>query len=230
MLLHERLQQVMEEKNLKQVDLANATGKSKVAALKWMSGENIPKSDSLKKIAALLEVSEDWLLTGRTPQLSGLMNVKTYREGSPLDPDEVEIDFYESLRVACGNGCVVEVLESEKSKLRIPRRVLDEAGVYRDSVFAAPAEDDSMKPKIDDGDIVYVDCRRNTIKNNRIFVIEHGGLYRCKRLFELPDGGVRIVSDNKEEYEEERLTAQQIIDQRFKIIGWVWKIDKIEKW
>lgn len=50
MLLHERLQQVMEEKNLKQVDLATATGKSKVAALKWMSGENIPKSDSLKKL------------------------------------------------------------------------------------------------------------------------------------------------------------------------------------
>ncbi|MDR8330441.1 helix-turn-helix transcriptional regulator, partial [Acinetobacter baumannii] len=45
-----------------------------------------------------------------------------------------------------------------------------------------------------------------------------------------PDGGVRIVSDNKEEYGEERLTKEQIIAQGFRVIGWIWKIDRIEVW
>ncbi|MEX7522341.1 helix-turn-helix transcriptional regulator, partial [Acinetobacter baumannii] len=89
---------------------------------------------------------------------------------------------------------------------------------------------DSMKPTINDGDIVFVDENRNYIKDGKVFAIEHGGLFRCKRLYNLPDGGVRIVSDNKEEYGEERLTKEQIIAQGFRVIGWIWKIDRIEVW
>ncbi|MDT1914279.1 helix-turn-helix domain-containing protein, partial [Acinetobacter baumannii] len=42
MELHERIVQKMKEKKLRQVDLALATGKSKVAVLKWINGENVP--------------------------------------------------------------------------------------------------------------------------------------------------------------------------------------------
>ena len=87
-----------------------------------------------------------------------------------------------------------------------------------------------MKPTINDGDLIYVDENRTQIKDGRIFAIEHGGIYRCKRLYRLPNGGVRIVSDNKEEYPEEILSEEDISNQGFKILGWVWKIDKIEHW
>lgn len=65
MFLHERIQQKLNEKNLKQADIARATGKSTAAVTKWLRGENIPKADALKDISKLLGVSDEWLLTGK---------------------------------------------------------------------------------------------------------------------------------------------------------------------
>ncbi|MCE6007606.1 LexA family protein [Acinetobacter soli] len=65
MFMHERIQQKLEEKNLKQADIARATGKSTAAVTKWLKGDNIPKAENLKAIAKLLDVSDEWLLTGR---------------------------------------------------------------------------------------------------------------------------------------------------------------------
>lgn len=65
MFLHERIQQKLNEKNLKQADIARATRKSTAAVTKWLRGENIPKADALKDISRLLGVSDEWLLTGK---------------------------------------------------------------------------------------------------------------------------------------------------------------------
>ena len=230
MLLHERLQQKLDETRVTQADIARATGVSTAAVSKWFSGDNTPKAGSLKVIADLLGVTDEWLLTGKEPKKNHLARVKVWDDGSPLDDDEVEIAFYKTLRLACGGGSMVQVSDSEKGFMRLPRKLLDKLGVYRDRTFSAPTEDDSMKPTINDGDIVYVDENRDFIKDGKIFAIEHGELFRCKRLYKTSDGGVRIVSDNKDEYPEEILTKQQMIDQNFRVIGWVWKIDKVENW
>jgi len=43
-------------------------------------------------------------------------------------------------------------------------------------------------------------------------------------------GGIRIVSDNAAEYPEIHLTAQEIKDQQFEIVGWIWQISTMENW
>ena len=50
----------------------------------------------------------------------------------------------------------------------------------------------------------------------------------CRQLRKL--SGIRIVSDNNAEYPEERLTAQDVIDQKFEIIGWAWSWQTMETW
>lgn len=88
MFLHERIQLKLEEKNLKQADIARATGKSTAAVTKWLRGENIPKADSLKHIARLLGVSDVWLLTGKdvAPRLDNNVDLsqKIALEGRPI--------------------------------------------------------------------------------------------------------------------------------------------------
>lgn len=64
MSLHTRIQQKLEEKRLKAADLAKATGKSAVAAGKWVHGTSVPTAENLKIIAHVLGVSDDWLLYG----------------------------------------------------------------------------------------------------------------------------------------------------------------------
>lgn len=68
MFIHDRIKVKLDEKGLKQADLARATGKSSVAVTKWMRGENTPKADALKAIAKLLNVSDEWLLSGKEPK------------------------------------------------------------------------------------------------------------------------------------------------------------------
>ena len=105
---------------------------------------------------------------------------------------------------------------------------LNKLGVYKDKTFAATTDDDSMLPTIQDGDTIFVDENRTRIKDGKIFAIEHGGLFYCKRLYNLPNGGVRVVSDNSDEFPEYTLTREQMTD--FKVIGWVYSISRLERW
>lgn len=57
----ERLQQIMRERNIRQAELARATGISRGAISNYVLGRYEPKSDILQKLANVLNCSEKWL-------------------------------------------------------------------------------------------------------------------------------------------------------------------------
>ena len=57
----ERLQEAMQSANMKQADLARATGLSKGGISNYVTGRYEPKSDIISKLAEALGVSEMWL-------------------------------------------------------------------------------------------------------------------------------------------------------------------------
>lgn len=190
----------------------------------------ISKEGALKA-AEKYGTNANWLLTGDTKTSSTKFTpIDTWDSDTPIEVDEVEIVFYKDLSFACGGGSVGEALDTESRRLRMSKSTLRKLSIDRSNAFAATAKDDSMSPTINDGDTIYVDRGRTTIKDGKIFAIEHGGLFRCKRLYALPNGGVRIVSDNAEEYPEITLTAEQIQTEDFYIIGWVWSWAVLESW
>ncbi len=233
MFLHERIQQKLKEKNLKQADIARSTGKSTAAVTKWLRGENIPKAENLKAIAKLLEVSDEWLLTGKNLTVldsQDLQPLSEWDETTPIEEDEIEIPFFQNFSFDCGSGSVGEALKAQSQALRISKATLRDLGIEKENAVATGASGDSMKPTIKDGDTIYLDLGRKTIKDGKIFAICHGGLFVAKRLYNLPMGGVRIVSDNTAEYPEVLLTAEERKKQEFEIVGWVWQISSIERW
>lgn len=232
MFLHDRIQQKLDEKHLKQADLARATGKSTAAVTKWLKGDAKPKAEVLKIIAEFLGTTDDWLLTGieNIPKGLNFMNVDEWDDESPLSHDEVEIKFFEGFRVACGSGSVAEVLNNEYRTVRVSQYELRQKGILQDNCIKVKSSGDSMSPTIKDSDSVYVDLGRKTIKDGKIFAICHGGLFKFKRLYSLPFGGIRVVSDNKEEFPEYQLTAEEVKAQEFFILGWAWKWETSESW
>ena len=232
MFLHERIQQKLDEKNLKQADIARATGKSSAAVTKWLRGENVPKTEALKQIAKLLNVDDEWLLTGKgsSSAIPHLTPVATWDDSTPLEEDEVEIPFFKDFSFACGSGAINEHIANEKRKLRMSKATLRNLSISKENAVAATASGDSMSPTIQDGDTIHIDLGRTEIKDGRIFVICIGGLHYAKRLYNMPFGGVRIVSDNSVEFPEQVLTATERVEQDFQIYGWVWQIARIEKW
>ena len=57
----ERLQEIMNKKNIKQADLARLTGISRGAISNYVLGRYEPKSDIINKFAKALDCSEMWL-------------------------------------------------------------------------------------------------------------------------------------------------------------------------
>lgn len=226
--IRDRIIQRMTDLKLKQVDLMEATGATKGAISKWVSGTNVPRSEFMPALAQVLRTSENWLLTGNsTPEFT---KVEPWDSSTPLDDDEVEIPFFKDFSFACGSGSISEAIANETRKLRMSKATLRNLSITKENAVAATATGDSMSPTIKDGDTIHVDLGRKNIKDGKIFAICLGGLFYCKRLYNLPLGGVRIVSDNSAEFPEIQLNAQEVIDQQLEVIGWVWQISSLESW
>lgn len=61
-LCSERIKEAMQIREMKQTDLANATGISKPAISQYASGKYVPKQTATFLIAKALNVSEAWLM------------------------------------------------------------------------------------------------------------------------------------------------------------------------
>ncbi len=226
--IRDRIIQRMTDLKLRQVDLMDATGATKGAVSKWVSGTNVPSTEFMPALAAILKTSENWLLTGN--QTPDFVPVEPWDSETPIDDDEIEIPFFKDFSFACGGGSIGEAIANETRKLRMSKATLRNLSITKENAVAATAIGDSMSPTIKDGDTIHVDLGRKNIKDGKIFAICIGGLFYCKRLYNLPLGGVRIVSDNSVEFPEIQLNAQEIIDQQLEVIGWVWQISSLESW
>ncbi|MCQ1053531.1 helix-turn-helix domain-containing protein [Acinetobacter baumannii] len=223
----DRIIQKMREHGLQHKDLVAATGASKGTVTNWISGTNNPTGERLIALCKLLKTSTGWLLTGAE---ADLQPVSSWDSDTPLDDDEIEIPFFKDFSFACGSGSINDAIANEKRKLRMSKSTLRNLSISKDNAVAATVYGDSMSPTIRDGDTIHIDLGRKTIKDGKIFAVCMGNLFYCKRLYNLPFGGIRIVSDNSEEYPEMQLTADQVKEQDFQIIGWIWQISSLEKW
>lgn len=224
----DRINQRMRDLGLQHKDLVAATGASKGTVTNWINGINNPTGKRLVQLAQALKTTSSWLLTGNsTPEFT---QVEPWDSNTPLDDDEIEIPFFKDFSFACGGGSIGEAIANETRKLRMSKATLRNLSIMKENAVAATAIGDSMSPTIKDGDTIHVDLGRKNIKDGKIFAICIGGLFYCKRLYNLPLGGVRIVSDNSVEFPEIQLSAQEIIDQQLEVIGWVWQISSLESW
>jgi transcriptional regulator with XRE-family HTH domain len=80
-------------------------------------------------------------------------------------------------------------------------------------MFAAGS---GMAPRIEDGDLMLVDCDDTAIASGKVYLVNLGGEASIKRLFRRPDGGVRVVSDNldKTRYPDWELGSDGVVNLR----------------
>lgn len=220
----------MTEHNLSQADLVRGTGAGRATVSGWVNGTNNPSAKHLDNLAKTLKTTTSWLLTGFADEGNNFQLIETWDSNTPLDEDDVEIPFFKDFSFACGSGSIGDAIANEKRKLRMSKSTLRNLTISKENAVAATASGDSMCPTIKDGDTIHLDLGRKTIKDGKIFAVCIGGLFYCKRLYNMPFGGVRIVSDNSEEFPEIVLTADEAKDQDFQIIGWVWQIATLERW
>lgn len=236
MELKDRLKSARKQKNKTQVEVAKAVGITQPTYSELERGQ-VRSSGKIVEIAQFLGVSPHWLATGQGEMTALQSNVSPnfesvsdWDDSTSLEADEFSIPFYKDFGVACGHGSDGVAYENERRRLRISRATIDRIGSYKDKVFATLADGDSMSPTINNGDTIWVDMSKENIKDGKIFVFEYGGLFMCKRLYRLPNNGLRVVSDNADVYPEWEITGEEREQNGFKLIGWVWHWSVMERW
>ena len=211
--------------NITQAGLADKIGVSS----EWLKmGLGQPYSDAPKAHRGVQAPKQAYEASASS--VTDFRHVKDWDDDTPVEADEVQIPFYKHLRFACGDGSASMIMADEQCKLRMSRHTLNRLNIQPSNVLAAVASDGSMSPTINDGNTIFIDRGHDTVRDGKVFAIEHGGLFRCKRLYEMPNGGVRIVSDNDDEYPTIHLSADDQKDQHFCIVGWVFSWSVIDSW
>ena len=77
--MYEIYQRLLDEKGLKNADVARATGISNMTLSDWKRGKSVPNTEKMIKIAKFLDVSVEYLMTGEDShfsQESAMLDVK----------------------------------------------------------------------------------------------------------------------------------------------------------
>lgn len=70
--MYEIYQRILDGKGLKNSDVSRGTGISNMTLSDWKRGKSTPKYENMKKIADFLDVSVEYLMTGKGPEVDYL--------------------------------------------------------------------------------------------------------------------------------------------------------------
>ncbi|WP_353089164.1 helix-turn-helix transcriptional regulator [Stenotrophomonas sepilia] len=153
-------------------------------------------STALHKIAARLGVHTDWLETGRGPKGSDGVPVASFSE-TETPPGYVRFDLFEG-GAGMGAGMVnqdypevVKTIEVAEWEVRRKLGYLPKPGRIKIITGRGP----SMRPKLEDGDIVWIDTSCDYFDGDDYYLINVGGETQIKMLQKRGDG-LYVVSVN----------------------------------
>lgn len=211
-------------KGLSQAGLAKACGwasQSRVGNYERDTRE--PTLEDIALMAKALGINESELLTNQpmarmeaNAELIGTMSA--WDSKTPLGDDEVAIPLYKEVELAAGGGAT-EVIEVPGRLLRFAKSTLREAGVQEANAVCATIKGHSMERLIMDGATIGIDTGSKHIEDGEIYAFDQDGMLRVKYLYRLPGGGVRVRSENSDEFPDETLTPEQFANIR--MLGWV---------
>lgn len=193
----ERLRDAMARAAVNQSQLADAVGLKQPSIGRLLSGET-KTSRALNEIAAYLETTPQYLVgASDDPTSSSAIGSQL----SPLILEESQGDetvYIQELDLAFGMGNSFLGLPVKETKRSFSRGWLSMfTRAHPSKIYLARGIGDSMAPTIHNDDIILIDASVDTIRmSDQIWAFAYGDYGMIKRLRPMPDGGVKILSDN----------------------------------
>lgn len=203
-----------------QADLARAAEVKGPSVHAWLNGPTKSLGKALLPLSRLLNVTPEWLNTGRGPMRpeATATNARYRVAEAGIESDSASEIRLIDARGSCGGGSIVWELEDREPLLK-EASWFKRYGVKAENLFAVFADGDSMADFIVDGDIVIFDKSRTEPKTGAIFLIDHPDGLRIKRVRRDIDGSwvLESMNANKALYPDERLTSDKA--EMLKIMG-----------
>lgn len=186
-----RLRQMVEELELTGTEVAARTGVPYSTYRAYASGQRAPSAEFLANIFSVFGYSIPWLLAGVEPRRLG----GTPEGGTSLDDEFVVIRQHEDISASAGHGATNSE-HADIGGLSFSRRWLARRGLNPAQCEVINVTGDSMQGRLNDGDKVLVDVSDRTPKSGRAYVLLQGEELLVKYCQLLPDGLLRVSSEN----------------------------------
>ena len=196
----DRLKELLEMRNMKQIDLVKLTqenaktyGKALTRSMvsRYLSGEYEPNSSNIVMIAELLDVSEAWLLGFDVPMRKDNSSKQLLSDNIPSNLTQVSIVNVPILgTIACGEPILAD--ENIDEYYPMVAELLPKG-----NTFLLRAYGDSMYPKIEEGDLVLI-REQPTVENGEIAcVLVNGDTEATLKRVKYQGDMIMLVPDNK---------------------------------
>ena len=207
----ERINQIMKEKKLRQIDVLNLAKPfqqkynikfSKSHLSQYVNGKSNPDNEKIFLLSKVFGVTEAWLLGYNVPRYERIENT------GPQTPQGLKIPVLGTVAAGIPISAVEEILDYEE----VPQSWKNQG-----EFFGLRIKGDSMKPDINHGDTVIV--RKQSTANNGDVVITlvNGDDVTCKK-FEKLDNGIILISNNSE-YSPMYFSNEEVTTKPVVIIG-----------
>lgn len=207
----ERINQIMKEKKLRQIDVLNLAKPfqqkynikfSKSHLSQYVNGKSNPDNEKIFLLSKVFGVTEAWLLGYNVPRYERIENT------GPQTPQGLKIPVLGTVAAGIPISAVEEILDYEE----VPQSWKNQG-----EFFGLRIKGDSMKPDINHGDTVIV--RKQSTANNGDVVITlvNGDDVTCKK-FEKLDNGIMLISNNSE-YSPMYFSNEEVVTKPVVILG-----------
>lgn len=197
-IVGERIAELIVGKGFNQTLIAKLTGMTQPSIGRLISGET-RETGKLLELARALGTSPEYLV-GETddPDPSKVGDGRLAWKGPPVDADMVAVAGID-LNFGLGPAFMdQEIVEHHAEKLHFPRAWLRQITTSpSDQLYWTRGVGDSMEPAIGDGDVILIDRSQvGSTFGDLYWALAYGHTGMIKRLRPMPDGSVKILSNN----------------------------------
>lgn len=191
----DRIRALRTNANMTQIELANKLNISNSTLSQYESGARTPSDDMKLKIAALFQVSTDYLLSGT----ANTVNTKT---------KGVQIPVLGEVRAGYPMEAVENIIDYEE---------IDEEMARRGEFFALRIKGDSMEPRFVEGDVVIVRKQETADSGDIVVALVNGDSATIKKL-KRHQNGITLMPTNPT-YEPMYYSNEEIMELPVTILG-----------
>lgn len=201
LLTAKRLSLALSNMNMIPQELSNASGVNKSSISQYLNGSHSPSNISSEKMSKILNVNPLWLMGFDVP-MRNIDNTNT----NQINAKTINVLG----RVAAGIpvNANTEIIDVEEISQDMSR-----TGEY----FGLKIHDDSMEPRICDGDVVIVRQQDDAESGDIVIASVNKDDATCKRLIKYASS-IALMSLNTK-YEPMIFTNEEIISQPVRVIG-----------
>ncbi|WP_213875473.1 LexA family transcriptional regulator [Pseudomonas sp. dw_358] len=227
----DRLRILLKECNLSAADFAAHRNVTSQHINNWFT-RGVPAA-RMDEIAELLSVRSHWLRHGKGPKYTSPFAVDcNYPTAAPYrtahspcaavppsiehfasQPDDILIPFHVPHES--------HLLHRQNTHLRLPRIALASAGVSAEHSCALLMPDHSMLDRLHPGSALTIDRSLTHIVDGQPYAMMFQGELHVRYLYRLPDGGLRLRSQNFIDYPDQSLTARESGPRHLEVLGWM---------